>query len=230
MEILIDKQKSIAEQQLIAEQQSKELKKKIVLQQERERISRELHDDLGAQLSTARMFLNNLRAKDSTVDPSLVDHSLKLIENSISDLRVIMNDLHESTLREKGYIAATEELVNRINALQNIRFVLSHFGLPLLNNPKLEHLLFRITPELINNTLKYSGAKEIHLDIQQRDGQIIFFYEDNGSGFDPVGPKKGYGTKNIESRISSVGGTFSLDTGVGLDFRFIAELPYLDEF
>jgi signal transduction histidine kinase len=193
---------------------------------ERRRISSELHDDLGAQLSTARMFLNKLRESKGTNDShAIIENSLNLIDGSINDLRRIMDDLQASTLQEKGLIAAIEELVNKINQLQEISFVLSHHGLESRLEQKTEHQLFRIAQELVNNTLKYANAKKVTIDFTVRDDSVVLVYEDNGKGFDVKNAKRGYGLSNIESRARSLGGSADFDSRPGAGSLTTIELP-----
>src|SRR5690606_34302195 len=137
------------------------LKKKIEQQQamlnERRRISSELHDDLGAQLSVAKIFLNNLKENATvTQDSELIENSLGMVESSILHLQNIMHELQNTTLDEHGYIAATEELVNKLSHLRKIKFSLSHTGMEQRLDKLTEHQLFRATQELINNTLKHA--------------------------------------------------------------------------
>ena len=87
------------------------LKKKIESQEallnERKRISSELHDDLGTQLSTAKMYLNKLKANTKESENQIIiESSLNLIDGSITDLRRIMDDLQASTLQDEGIVAA----------------------------------------------------------------------------------------------------------------------------
>ncbi len=196
------------------------------LEQERNRISRELHDDLGAQLSTARMFISSLKNNNSNGNTSeAIDNSLGLLDSSISDLRKIMHDMHSSVLLEKGYLAATEELVNKINQLHIIKFTLSHHGIDKRFDEKTEHQLYRITQELVNNSMKYAKAKNVSLELLCRDGKIILMYEDDGIGYDLKTVKRGNGLKNIETRAKLVGGTAEFDSMPGAGARTIIEIP-----
>ena len=152
---------------------------------ERKRISNEIHDDLGAQLSTARMFLNSIKSNDDEKQNySLVQHSIGIIDSSINDLRNIMDELQSTTLHQKGYISATEELINKINTLGQVVFSLSCNGIEKRLDQKVELQLFRITQELINNSLKYANAKYVSIDLVIRENTIVFLYEDDGKGFD----------------------------------------------
>ena len=205
---------------------NKKLESQKDLLNERKRISNELHDDLGAQLSTARMFLNSMKnnaAADN--NQTLVQQSIELIDTSINDLRKIMDDLQTSTLQQKGYLAATEELVNKINMLQQINFSLSHSGLEKRLQQKTEHNLFRITQELINNSMKYAMAKNVSIDLVNRDGTVVLLYEDDGIGFDLKNSKRGYGLSNIETRTQNINGVVEFDSSPGNGARTIIEIP-----
>lgn len=193
---------------------------------ERKRISSELHDDLGAQLSTAKLYLSKIKSGNNTDDTkAIIDNSLSLIDGSITDLRRIMDDLQVSTLQDKGIIVATEELVNKVNHLQLIHFSLSHHGIEKRLEYKLEHTVFRITQELINNTLKYAGANNVTLELLVRDDSFVVLYEDDGKGFDIQKIKRGYGLNNVENRATAMGGFAEWDTRPGNGFRAIIEIP-----
>jgi len=209
-----------------------QLKKKIENQQallnERKRISHELHDDLGSQLCTAKLFLANLKHKtDSNGDKEVIENSLSLIDGCIKDLRFIMNDLQTPVLLENGYIAATTALVNKVNRLKQINFSLSHNGIQERIGQQKENNLFRITQELINNTLKYAHAKNVTIDVLNRNNNIILMYEDDGKGCNLQSAKKGYGLNNIQSRSRSLGGTVAFDSYPGAGFRAVIEIPLL---
>lgn len=189
------------------------------------KISLDLHDDLGTKLSTARMFLRSINGNHTPKNTALLGNALSLIDNSIMDLRLVMNDLESPTLIDKGYIAATEELVNRIKDLQEITFTLSANGIGKRMDQKAEYNLFRITQELINNTLKYANAKNVMIELVNRDDKIIFMYEDDGKGFDVTLPSKGYGLSNITTRAQSFNAELEFDSKPGAGFRTIIEFP-----
>ena len=138
-----------------------------------------------------------------------------------------MNDLQTPALLQKGYIAATTELVNKVNQLKDIRFSLSHNGIQKRIESKKESSLYRITQELINNTLKYAQAKNVTIDVLNRDNNLVLMYEDDGNGCNLQSANKGYGLNNIQSRSRSVGGTVAFDSFPGAGFRAIIEIPLL---
>lgn len=200
------------------------LNKKIEQQQallnERKRISTELHDDLGAQLSTTRMLIGNLKSKNETKDDAvIIEKSIGMLEDSIYKLRTIMSDLENTTLEKDGYLKATEELINKISSLQDIKFNLSHTGLDERLNKNTEHHLFRITQELVNNTLKYANAKKISVDIVRNNNCVTFLYEDDGAGFDTGYATTGKGLRNIAHRAGSLNAQMELDSSPGNGMR-----------
>ncbi|MBG9375792.1 sensor histidine kinase [Panacibacter sp. DH6] len=199
---------------------------KLVRAQElKTKISLDLHDDLGTKLSTARMFLRSIKGSQTPKNTTLLGNAISLIDNSIMDLRLVMNDLESPTLIDKGYMAATEELVNRINDLQEINFTLSANVVGKRMDQKAEYNLFRITQELINNTLKYAHAKNVSIELVNRDDKIIFMYEDDGKGFDLTTPAKGYGLSNITTRSQALNAELEFDSKPGAGFRTIIEFP-----
>ena len=202
------------------------IKRQKALEQERNRISRNLHDDLGAQLSAVRMFLSSIKNQsDKNRIQETVENSLGLLDSSIQELRNIMNDIHSSALKEKGYLVATEMLVNKINQLHLIKFSLSHHNMDKRFDDEIEHELYRVTQELVNNTLKYARAENVFIEVLKRDGKLFFMYKDDGKGYDLATIKRGNGLNNIELRIKSVGGNVAFDTAPNNGARTIIEIP-----
>lgn len=207
------------------------LKRKIEQQQvlldERKRISTELHDDLGAQLSVAKIFLHNLKNNSNKdQDEQLIESSLGMLESSITHLRNIMNELQNTTLEEKGYIVATEELINKLSSIRRIKFNLSYSGMETRLSKKIEHQLFRATQELINNTLKYADANSISIDVVNDDKRLVFLFEDDGKGFDSEKIAFGNGLNNITSRMATLNGSVLFDTQEGKGCRTIIEINH----
>jgi signal transduction histidine kinase len=198
-------------------------------EEERRRMARDLHDDVGAQLSTVKLFISSLENENkNAAAEKLRTNSIHIINSSINDIREILVKLSPKSLDEHGYIAATEELVNKINQTNFIRFQLRIHGMKARLERNYEVALFRITQELINNSIRHSGANEIDLEIIRRDATIFLLYEDNGKGYDPELVDQGYGLKNITTRTSLMNGTVHVDSAIGKGTRVQVEIPYDD--
>lgn len=191
---------------------------------ERSRIGRDLHDDVGAQLSTLKLFLGSIKSKSGKEQEELIDYSGSILDSAIHDIRSILINLSPKVLDEYGYVKAVEELVNKINSSNVLKFELSVHGLDKRLDPKLENSLYRITQELINNSLKYSWAKHIILDILRREDRIVLMYEDNGRGCDLMAASRGFGLTNIRTRVKMFNGQVFFDSSPGNGFRCEIEM------
>jgi signal transduction histidine kinase len=221
----LDAKDKILSQQLLILQMIKNSNLQDNISSMRNNISIELHDDLGAQLSATQMFINELKSKKlPQEDIYLIDNSLEMLDSSIEKLRSIMNVLQNTTLEKNGFIAAIEELVNKINPLNTIQFSLSHSGFDQRLDQETEHQLFRIVQELINNTLKYANAKNIIIDVIKGNGKLLFMYEDDGKGFDLKVTNRGNGLSNMEQRVKKINGEIEFDTSYKNGFRAIVTI------
>jgi len=89
-----------------------------------------------------------------------------------------------------------------------------------------ELALYRVTQELINNVLKHAEAKNVSLQIGQRDEKIILMMEDNGKGFDVNAHKDGYGLNNLDARTKLMQGAMIIDSQPGKGTSVLIEIPY----
>lgn len=196
------------------------IRREKALEEERNRINRDLHDTLGAQLSTVRMYMSGLHGEGKVESGTAIG----LLDDSIHELRRIMNDEESALLKEEGLIAAVAGLATKIQNVHGIRFELNH-NLDGRQAERTEHQLYRILQELINNSLKYAQAGTISIDFTLRDQRLVLFYEDDGAGFDPETAAKGNGLANIAYRVGSLGGTVEFDSKPGYGARTVIEIP-----
>lgn len=205
---------------------SKKIEQQQALLNERKRISTELHDDLGAQLSAAHYMLHRLnKTEGNKHSKNVLENSIGIIQNAIGDLRGIMNDLQNSTLHQQGLIKAIEEMVNKIKPVAGIDFSLSHYGIVSRLDDKTEHHLFRITQELINNTLKYASAKKISIDITRQPDKLVYMYADDGVGFEIETVTHGNGLANVEHRAAVINGEVEITSSVGKGLSILLVVP-----
>ncbi len=199
-------------------------------EQERKRISRDLHDDIGTKLSALSLFLSCLNEQALVTHNeqirSLAESSQQFIKEAMQDVRSLLVNLSPSVLEEFGYTTAVEGLVNKINETNMIRFNLVVFGMKERLQIDYELPLYRITQELINNVLKHAAAKQVSLQIGQRDEKIILMMEDDGKGFDVHAHKDGYGLHNLDSRTKLLKGTMIIDSQPGKGTSVLIEIPY----
>ncbi len=210
----------------------------IVATQEKEKksISAELHDDLGVRLSALKYFVTSLKQYLTPGDGqahTTFDKTIAIIDESVEDVRYLLMNLSPKTLNEYGYLVAVEDLVNKLSQLHIINISLNQKGMEKRLLPDTEAGLYRITQELINNTLKHAGAGTIQLNIEKSNGIIQLRYADDGKGFDlpagqagPVNSTGGYGIENIQTRVALLNGKIEWDAGINKPTKVNIIIPY----
>lgn len=189
---------------------------------ERQRVARELHDEIGSSLSAMRLissqFSGNL--ENST------DNLKSLIDSTIDNVRRISNDLLPIGLEEFGLEFALENLIEDLTAVSDIKIEYQIEGLSKSLHRK-ELMIYRIVQELVNNTIKYAHATIIGLTIIEKDSTLGLMYQDNGIGFELANTlkTKSLGLKNITARTKSLGGEAKFDTAPQKGFKFEMQIP-----
>ncbi|MCR8560946.1 hypothetical protein KXD93_25030 [Mucilaginibacter sp. BJC16-A38] len=200
---------------------------------ERRRISRELHDEVGIKLSALKLFLSALYEKTFRAGQEdirqLAQNSEDLIGEVMQDVRQLLHDLSPRVLEEFGYLTAVEGLLGKINKAQKVAFKLNVFGLEKRLKKDHELALYRMTQELINNVLKHANARQVFLEIGRRDGQLILMIEDDGKGFDTSGQKEGFGLHNLATRTKLLRGDLHIDSSPGKGTTILIKIPYNPE-
>ncbi|AXG70056.1 oxygen sensor histidine kinase NreB [Kordia sp. SMS9] len=186
-------------------------------EKERNRIARDLHDEIGSKLNV--IFLNICRLKkfgekDTEIE-QITDEVETVIHTTINSIRFISHELLPPTLEEFGLIETIRELQHSYNLAGDLQidFTTSENTHP-IQNSLIELNLFRIIQELINNSIKHGKATEIDLHVSAEETSIKLTYQDNGTGFDSSQKsyKKGLGMKNIESRLRIINATYHLNS------------------
>ena len=199
-------------------------------EKERRRIARDLHDEFGTKMSALKIYLSTYEKFIDHQNQEAVKTKKELytiVDDSMHDLRSLLMDLSPKTLEMHGFASALNDLTNRLSNTH--LFHIKCFVSPQLErfNAKFELPIFRITQELINNSIKHAGCKEISIQLFYRDKSIVFSYEDDGKGFDLEKIKsEGYGLKNIETRVSLLEGKINWDSSPGNGINVTIEIPY----
>lgn len=187
-------------------------------EKERARYARDLHDGFGQMISILNM---NLKSLEDGAKPDerqkVYNASVKVIDDMYGELKNICFDLMPQTLVKHGLNSALSEFTERVNQSGKLHLELNTFGLEKRLTEIQEISLYRISQEWINNTLKYSDAEKVTLQITKDEGEITLLIEDNGSGFDKtkLTSSKGNGWKNLNTRTNLIKGELELETEYG---------------
>jgi two-component system, NarL family, sensor kinase len=224
-------QEQFKRQQMELDYQKKMMEAALASQEnERRRVAGDLHDSIGAMLSTIRVSLIT-HAKKHKGDEESIQESKKMLDDTIESVRRISRDLMPSTLEKFGLTQAVKEMCERFQGTAGIPIVFEEEGdTPSLSKNR-ELMIFRIVQELLNNALKHAEADFIKVTFQN-ESQLRVVVEDNGKGFNPEEhksdrtPGKGLGLFNIENRARLVGATIDFSSPVVHGSKIVLNIPY----
>jgi signal transduction histidine kinase len=221
---LIARQQAVIAQQQIRQLELKSLRAMIEGQEgERSRIARDLHDGLGIQLSRIKLFVE---AHQEQLPLSVKEPLNQFLDEACTETRLISNDLRPYALSTFGLIPALEDLVQKLNLVNETSLVLEHYGeLPPLAE-EASAMLYRVVQELLNNALKHAHAQTITIQIMTNDETTLISVDDDGlGGIFSENSAKGNGIANIKSRIAYLGGQVIWQSEEGKGTSVMISLP-----
>jgi two-component system, NarL family, sensor histidine kinase UhpB len=215
--VKVFKEKRVAEQrqqELLNVQLSMQAK-----EEERNRIARELHDDLGGSLSGIVVQTHFMRQQVEHHNVTALQKSIEKISQASSEMIIKLNDI--IWLVNPNY-DTLEKLVQRIEEFANdmakakgmdVRIDTTENNESLALNSQARKNIYLICKEAINNAVKYSQATELYLNIARSGDELKLLIEDNGKGFDTSDTRSGNGLDNMKERASNIGAFYSIGKG-----------------
>lgn len=198
-------------------QKQKEFQNFQTLQKERERIARDLHDNVGGQLSYIIYSLDGINEEDKEKRSAITDsinHSVRSVIGNlretiwaISDANISIQDFSDKL---KIFTRTLFKHSNtKINFIENINANRELNALLGLN-------LYRVCQEILTNAFKYANATEVNISLNSEEGKFLIKIEDNGIGFDTTQTdKERYGLQNIKKRTAEFGISLTLKSEIG---------------
>ena len=213
--------------------QLKELAQHLQTVQEDERysLSRELHDELGALLTAAKLDVARLKSRlGATATPDTAErlaHLNETLNGGIALKRRIIEDLRPSSLSNLGLVAALEILVREFAARSEL--AVSHTLEAVELGASSQLTVYRIVQEALTNILKYARASRVTVTLARDDElHARISVRDDGVGFDPATPRLAtHGLIGMRYRIEAEGGTMNLQSSPGAGTLVEATLPLL---
>jgi PAS domain S-box-containing protein len=203
-------------------------------EQERARIARELHDDIGQRLALLANELEQLpkRIPDLRVEARGSIGELQKDTSQIAiDIQSLSHELHSSKLKYLGITAAMKALCHEFGAQQNVKTDFKSHDVPNALSPDISLCLFRVLQEALRNSVKHSGARHFTVELWGTPSEIHLAVSDPGSGFDLKVAKEsqGLGLTSMEERLKLVKGTFSIESQPKRGTRIHAYVPLNSE-
>jgi signal transduction histidine kinase len=211
-------------------QREKEILKTVFQTQESEqnRISEDLHDDIGGKLSALKLqneLLYTEQINESTQE--LVFQNATLIDTIVKDIRNIVRNQSSKYLLQNGLRSELSSLFDQYKTLKGINGELKFLITELHLLPDFQITIFRVLQELLHNSVKHSKASIIKLSITNTTNKLEVNYSDNGKGFENLCPENaGMGLKNIKTRVQLYHGQiqFTIVPYIATTFRIQFEL------
>ena len=208
------------------------VREEAIIEKERKRIARDLHDTVSQELFAAHMILSGVSQQALKLDREKMQTQLQsvaaILETAQKDLRVLLLHLRPVELEEKSLVEGIQILLKELEDKSDLKVSLKQNVSKLPK--KIEEHIFRILQELISNTLRHAQASCLDVYLYQTDVEVQLKVVDNGIGFQ-LGSLDdlSYGLRNIKERVEDMAGTVQLLTapkqGLAVDIR----IPLLEK-
>lgn len=202
-----------------------------IREQERTRIAREIHDELGQQLTVMKMDVASVNKKLKGINSEIrekINGLISLLDDSMQSVRRIASELRPSILDDLGLNAAIEWQLEVLEKRTGIRFNFKEpeFEWPLPDNVKTN--LYRIFQEALTNIVRHANATEVAVKVEQIETQFRLTIQDNGNGFEQtsVDEKKTLGILGIKERTAMMSGTYNISSAAGKGTTLVINIPF----
>jgi two-component system sensor histidine kinase UhpB len=186
-------------------------------EQERQRLSRELHDEIGQDVTAALLVLQGEGEEE------VREGVRAILKQTLGSVRRIVAELRPETLDELGLASALENLARRLSRVSDLTVDLSVGpGLPELS-PEAELVVYRIAQEGLTNAIRHAGAVRAELNLVRRDDALVLEVLDDGRGV--AGARAGNGIRGMRERAFMVSGQLTIDCRPGGGTKLELQLP-----
>lgn len=205
-----------------------------VRDEERRRIGREIHDELGQQLTAIKMDVAWVEKKIPEEIPQVkakLKNMITLLDGSNKSVRKILKELTPAIIDDNGLLAALETQNRQFTELTGIAIDFHTNRKKITIGQEVANCIFRVYQESLTNIMKYANASRVVTSLDTSDTQVAVSVQDNGAGFDSLAfaksnDKKSFGIIGMKERVLSLGGDFNLESIPGKGTTIVAHIPY----
>lgn len=200
-----------------------------VQEQERRRISRELHDETGQELMVIRLYLGMLENSVKARNPRVkIRETLDVVDRTIDGIRRIIARLSPLLLQELGLIAAIRKEAKDLARDTGVKArVTVSDGIDRLP-PETEAAIYRVVQEALHNVAKHAQAHVVNIQMNQQNGELQLVIEDDGIGIQVRSSSsrgRSFGLAGIKERVGMLGGRVQINSGRGKGTRIEVTVP-----
>jgi signal transduction histidine kinase len=196
-------------------------------EEERQRLARELHDDIAQRLALLLVGLDILRQESSTNGSSIdqrLQEEMEQVQELASDIHNLSHRLHSSKLQHLGLKAALKDVCGQVSRQHHIDVQLQANDLAFPLSEDLSLCFYRVAQEALNNVVKHSHSDRIEVGLGSRRGRVWMRIKDFGVGFDPAAHADGIGLAAMQERLRMVGGSLHIKSTPGSGTELMAEV------
>ena len=203
-----------------------------IRENERKRIAREIHDELGQHLLALRIEVSLLKQdvfNDAGERAKRIDEILSHVDLTVKSVRTLINDLRPAVL-DLGLVASLEWQARDFSRANGMACVFHTDDDRLDLDDRHATVVFRVLQEALTNIVKHAKADRVEIGLRREEGNLVLTVADNGIGMPKVRNRKieSYGLAGIRERIGMLGGEFRIRTGdTGTTLVFV--IPYLEK-
>ena len=203
-----------------------------VQEEERQRVARELHDDVGQRLSLLNLLLNSL--DPAKLDPEVtrkISEARSHVEALSTDVRGMSHQLHPAILDDLGLSSALKSLVNEFGTREGMPATYLSRTLPAISPQPAATAIYRITQEALRNVAKHAGLTHVKVILEAQGTNLHLEVKDLGVGFDADGRDNsdatpGLGMITMKERARLAHGTLSIVSALGEGTTVTADIPF----
>jgi signal transduction histidine kinase len=208
---------------------NRELARRLISSQEveRQRIARELHDDISQRVAALNIELDRaaMEAGSEALRAYLRRLSAQASEIAI-DVHRVSYELHPSKLRFVGLLAALESLCGEVSKQRNLDVRFTHAAMPPVVDAAVSLCLYRIVQEALHNVARHSQARSAEVSVRGDNGEVTVQVADSGVGFDPNHVRHdGLGLVSMRERAADLNGRLTIDAAPGRGTQITVRIP-----
>jgi signal transduction histidine kinase len=199
--------------------------------QERNRLSRELHDGIGQSLIAIKLQLENAETQNYSMMRAGIDSAKNMIDITIEEVRRVCNALLPAALNEFGIVSTLRALCSELGSLAGFKAVFENEGSVERMSKKSQIYLYRIAQEALSNITKHARATHVTMKLRRENNIVTLEVSDNGKGFifDPVCFAQRNGLQNMRERTNLLDGEFVINSQPGNGTTIKVSIPYTTE-
>ncbi len=201
-------------------------------EEERTRLARELHDEIGQALTVINLDLQYLQMKLSSVEPSFQEKlaaSIDLLMKTLNNVRRQIFALRPPALDKMGLVEVVRDMAGELGSRAGLKIDIKDKGFSERLHGDIETTLYRCIQEALTNTVRHAKAENVHIDLIKSSDNVTVQIKDNGKGFEPGDIKQfsnGVGLAGIRERVSLLGGTLKIVTAPGNGVKIKIIIPF----